>query len=243
MMSIPVDLDTDLIYEESCLDTMRRMPGACVDLVITSPPYDRMRAYGGHGFSCFQQVARGLYRVLKDGGVVVWVVGDETRNGSESGTSFRQALYFKDQVGFNLFDTMIYLKPPRGAVGNNKTYWQAFEYMFVLSKGAPKTIHLLRDRENKEVRHGDRGTKRLASGELKKLQRGGYTQTGRRLNVWQYNIGKGHSASDSVAHEHPAIFPEKLVSRSSFVLEQRRRLGVRSFYGFGHHRQGVFALQ
>ena len=105
---------------------------------------------------------------------------------------------------------MIYLKTPRGAVGNNNTYWQTFEYMFVLSKGKPKTINLIRDRENKEARSGDTGTKRLYDGSLFKQKRGGYSKYGRRTNVWEYLIGKGHSASDKIAHEHPAVFHEKL---------------------------------
>ncbi|OGZ25522.1 MAG: repressor LexA, partial [Candidatus Nealsonbacteria bacterium RIFCSPLOWO2_02_39_8] len=126
------------------IEIMRTMPADSVDLVITSPPYDDLRNYNGYSFN-LDGIARELFRVMKKGGVVVWVVGDQTIKGDETGTSFRQALHFK-QVGFNLFDTMIYLKTPRGAVGNNKTYWQTFEYMFVLSKGTPKTINLLKDR-------------------------------------------------------------------------------------------------
>src|SRR3989344_3715773 len=151
------------------IEVMRAMPSDCVDLVVTSPPYDNLRSYNGYSFN-FESMATGLFRVMKKGGVVVWVVGDQTIKGEETGTSFRQALYFK-QVGFNLFDTMIYLKTPRGAVGNNKTYWQTFEYMFVLSKGTPKTINLLKDRENKDERDGDSGTKRLSDGSLLKLKR------------------------------------------------------------------------
>ena len=191
------------------IEVMRAMPSDCVDLVVTSPPYDNLRSYNGYSFN-FESMATGLFRVMKKGGVVVWVVGDQTIKGEETGTSFRQALYFK-QVGFNLFDTMIYLKTPRGAVGNNKTYWQTFEYMFVLSKGTPKTINLLKDRENKDERDGDSGTKRLSDGSLLKLKRAGYSKYGRRTNVWEYLIGKGHSASDNIAYQHPAIFPEKLV--------------------------------
>jgi len=164
--------------------------------------------FNGYSFQ-FEEIARELFRITKEGGVLVWIVGDRTIEGNETGTSFRQALFFKE-CGFNLFDTMIYLKPPRGAVGNNNTYWQSFEYMFVLSKGYPKTINLLRDRENKESRNGDNGTKRLQNGELLKLKRGGYGEFGRRTNVWEYNIGRSHSASDELAYEHPAIFPEKL---------------------------------
>ena len=191
------------------IEVMQTMPSDCVDLVVTSPPYDDLRSYNGYLFN-FEGMAKGLFRVMKRGGVVVWVVGDQTIKGEETGTSFRQALYFK-QVGFNLFDTMIYLKAPRGAVGNNKTYWQTFEYMFILSKGAPKTINLLKDRENKDERSGDNGTKRLHDGTLLKLKRAGYSKHGRRTNVWEYLIGRGHSASDDIAYKHPAIFPEKLV--------------------------------
>ncbi|MEQ8574937.1 MAG: site-specific DNA-methyltransferase, partial [Fulvivirga sp.] len=127
----------------------------------------------------------------------------------ETGNSFRQALFFKE-IGFNLFDTMIYSKQPRGACGNNSTYWQTFEYMFILSKGKPKTLNLIKDRENKESRAGDKGTKRLRSGELLQVKRGGYGKFGRRTNIWEYRIGKGHSSNDQIAHEHPAIFPEDL---------------------------------
>jgi len=210
-------LTENTIYNESCLETMSKMPDEYVDLIITSPPYDDLRTYNnkldrkklkGYSFQ-FEKIAREIYRVTKQGGVVVWVVGDETVNGNESGNSFRQALYFKE-CGFKLFDTMIYSKPPRGAVGNNKTYWQSFEYMFILSKGNPKTVNLIRDRKNKESRNGDSGTKRLQDGTLLKLKRGGYSEFGRRKNIWEYNIGNGHSASDSIAFEHPAIFPEKL---------------------------------
>lgn len=216
---MPKEITKNKIYNESCLKTMSQMPENFIDLTVTSPPYDDMRSYNNrikgvkseyNGYSFpFEPIAKELFRVTREGGVVVWVVGDATVEGSETGTSFRQALFFKE-CGFNLFDTMIYAKPPRGAVGNNNTYWQSFEYMFILSKGYPKTINLIKDRENKEARNGDNGTKRLQNGELLQLKRGGYGEFGRRTNVWEYNIGKGHSASDEFAYEHPAIFPEKL---------------------------------
>ena len=154
---------------------MAKMPDNFIDMTVTSPPYDDMRKYGGNTFSEFESIAKELYRVTKKGGIVVWVVGDQTIMGDETGTSLKQALHFKE-MGFNLFDTMIYLKTPRGAVGNNNTYWQTFEYMFVLSKGKPKTINLIRDRENKEARSGDTGTKRLYDGSLFKQKRGGYSK-------------------------------------------------------------------
>lgn len=198
---------------------MKKMSDNFIDLTITSPPYDDLRTYNNHikgvrseynGFSFqFEKIAKELFRITKVGGIVVWIVSDATTKGNETGNSFRQALFLRE-CGFNLFDTMIYSKPPRGAVGNNTTYWQSFEYMFILSKGKPKTINLITDRENKESRKGDNGTKRLQNGELLNVSRGGYGEYGRRTNIWEYNIGKGHSSSDDIAYEHPAIFPEKL---------------------------------
>jgi len=196
------------VIQGDCLEVMKDIPDKSIDMVLTSPPYDNLRDYNGYTFD-FEGIANELYRVTKQGGVVVWVVGDATIKGSETGTSFKHALFFK-KIGFSLFDTMIYLKPPRGAVGSNKTYWQTFEYMFVFSKGSPKTINLIRDRENKDERSGDTSTKRLRDGSLLKQVRGGYSKYGRRTNVWEYLIGKGHSATDKVAYEHPAVFPEKL---------------------------------
>lgn len=196
------------IHNEDRLETIVRMEEGMVDLVVTSPPYDDMRQYKGYAFD-YEKVIRGLWRVVKEGGVVVWVVADRTVKASETGTSFRQALCFIE-VGFKLMDTMIYAKPPKGAAGNNKIYWQSFEYMFVFTKGKPKTINLIKDRANKEARKGDNGTKRLADGRLKKVSRGGYGEYGRRTNIWEYSVGKGHSTKDEIAFEHPAIFPEKL---------------------------------
>ena len=202
-------MEINKCYNENCLDTMKRMPDNFVDLTVTSPPYDNLRNYNGYSFD-FEGIAKELFRVTKQGGVVVWVVGDATIKGSETGTSFKQALFFMD-CGFRLLDTMIYKKPPRGAVGNNKVYWQSFEYMFIFTKGSLKTINVICDRKNKESRKGDNGTKRLTDGSLKKVKRGGYGEFGRRTNVWEYEIGKGKSTNDKIK-KHPAIFPEKLAN-------------------------------
>jgi len=119
------------------LQSMRQMPDRCIDLTVTSPPYDNLRTYNGFSFD-FEEVAQELYRITKDGGVVVWVVGDATIKGSETGTSFKQALFFKD-IGFNLHDTMIYAKENWVPLTHNR-YEQQFEYMFIFSKGKPKDI-------------------------------------------------------------------------------------------------------
>ena len=164
--------------------------------------------------------------------MVVWIIADRTKNGDESGTSFRHALKFKE-VGFKLLDTMIFKKPPKGATGNNKIYWQGFEYMFVFSKGKPKTINLLIDRKNKESRDGDNGTKRLVNGTLKKVSRGGYSDYGRRTNVWEYLVGKGHSTKDEEAFQHPAIFPEDLAKDHILSWSNENDLVYDCFMGSG----------
>ena len=141
-------MELNKIYNESNIETMAKMPNDFIDLTVTSPPYDGLRTYNGYSFP-FEDIAKELYRVTKQGGVVVWVVADATIEGSETGTSFKQALFFM-QCGFNLHDTMIYKKTGVGSSGSNLAYPQAFEYMFVFSKGRPNTINHLKDIENKE---------------------------------------------------------------------------------------------
>lgn len=151
-------MELNTIYNENCLETMARMPDGFVDLTVTSPPYDNLRSYNGYEFD-FEPIARELFRVTKKGGVVVWVVGDATVNGSETGTSFRQALYFKE-IGFNL-ETMVWEKMGNGCLGSNYFYGQNFEFMFVLTRGVPITSNLLKDRRNVQ-RAGTISTKTVA---------------------------------------------------------------------------------
>ena len=133
------------LYQGDCLEVMKNMEDCCIDLTVTSPPYDNLRTYNGNisqwSFEKFQEIAEELYRITKQGGVVVWIVGDATIKGSETGTSFKQALYFK-KVGFNLHDTMIYQK--NSLPMNHNRYEQDFEYMFVFSKGKPNTFNPIR---------------------------------------------------------------------------------------------------
>ena len=139
-------MEINKIHNENCLDTMARMENNFIDLTVTSPPYDNLRTYNGYSFD-FESVAKELYRTTKDGGVVVWIVGDATIKGSETGTSFKQALYFKE-IGFNLHDTMIWKKTNPMPV-NDKRYQQSFEYMFVFSKGKTKTVNLIQEEKTK----------------------------------------------------------------------------------------------
>jgi site-specific DNA-methyltransferase (adenine-specific) len=138
-------IEVNKIYNEDCLLTMGRMPNNFIDLVVTSPPYDNLRDYKGYEFD-YKKIIKELYRIVKDGGVVVWVVGDSVVDGSETGNSFRQALYFK-KIGFRIYDTMIYEKHNFSHPESNR-YHQIFEYMFVFSKGNPKTFNPIKDRKN-----------------------------------------------------------------------------------------------
>jgi len=206
----------DTILQGDCKEVLHGLAANSVDLTVTSPPYDGIRDYKGFSFTMddFRVIAAELYRVTKPGGIVVWVVGDGTVNGSESGTSFRQALGFMD-AGFKLHDTMIYEKNTSSfpARRDGKRYTQIFEYMFVLSKGAPKTGHLICDKQNKWAGHTNWGknTQRGPDGELvQTADIKPVPETSPRNNIWHYVVGKGFNSSDKESHSHPAIFPEKL---------------------------------
>ena len=199
----------DDIYTGDCAELLKAVPDCSVDLTVTSPPYDNLREYNGYTFN-FEAIAAQLWRVTKDGGVVVWVVADETEDGNESGTSFTQALHFKS-LGFNL-ETMIYEVAGTGAKGSNRLYWQAFEYMFVLSKGKMNTVNLIRDRKN--IYAGDAGNKSKGRSHGRASVKGSGTQTsvippeyGRRTNIWRYLVG-GNGRDDHGSH--PGQFPEAL---------------------------------
>lgn len=194
------------IYNENCLDTMARMSDGFVDLTVTSPPYDNLRVYNGYSFD-FEAVAKELFRVTKQGGVVVWVVGDATIKGSETGTSFKQALYFKE-IGFNLHDTMIYEKDAIAFPDKNR-YQSSFEYMFVFSKNAPSRKNIIHDRKNISFGRKVTGTNRTASGETKIASCYGndIKEFGARWNIWRIKTDKGNNKTG-----HPAMFPEQLAN-------------------------------
>jgi site-specific DNA-methyltransferase (adenine-specific) len=194
------------IHNEDCLLTMSKMPNSFIDLVVTSPPYDNLRDYKGYSFD-FENIAKELFRIIKPGGVIVWVVNDATINGSETGTSFKQALYFKE-IGFNLHDTMIYLKNQLAYPDKNR-YYNAFEYMFILSKGKPKTFNPIKDRKNISVGRKVNGKDRQSNGLFRKKTCDGniIKETGVRWNYWLlYNLQRGDFT------KHPAVFPEQLAN-------------------------------
>lgn len=191
------------IYNENCLDTMARMEDNFIDLTVTSPPYDNLRTYNGYSFD-FENVAKELYRVTKNGGVVVWVVGDATIEGGETLTSFKQALFFKE-IGFSV-DTNIYQKQNYKPI-NAKRYDNVFEYIFILSKGNPKTFNpIMVDKARVKI---ESGKYRQKDGSMKTSIRKA-NEKKKATNIFSYSIG-GHIA-DSVAFNHPAIFPEQLAN-------------------------------
>jgi DNA modification methylase len=200
-------MNNNIVYLGDSAKILKSFPEGCIDLTVTSPPYDNLRKYEGYIFD-FNTIARELYRVTKQGGMIVWVVGDATINGSETGTSFRQALYFME-CGFNLHDTMIYEKNSPSYPFLDK-YHQTFEFMFIFSKGKPKTVNLLKDRKNLWGSSWGRSSHRDINGNRITGNKIIVDDTGTRFNIWRYNTGKGFSTKDEFAFEHPAIFPEEL---------------------------------
>ena len=235
-------MEINQIYNQSCITGMQEMNENMVDLCVTSPPYDDLRTYNDSSkwdFEVFKEVAQGLYRVMKVGGVIVWVVGDAVIKGSETGSSFRQALYFMD-LGFKLHDTMIYEKNgtafPARRDGNR--YSQLFEYMFILSKDSkPKTANLICDKPNKwagwQPWGKSGGTMRSKDGTLVERQQKPTPDFSPRNNIWKYNTGKGYTTKDDFAFEHPAMYPELLAQDHIMTWSNEDDLVLDPFMGAG----------
>jgi DNA modification methylase len=192
------------IINDDCLNAFLQIPQNSVDLTVTSPPYDNLREYNNNIIwdeSVWREVIRHLWLRTKPGGVVVWIVNDATVNGSETGTSFRQALYAMG-CGFNLHDTMIWKKPGFSAVGSLQTrYGPVFEYMFIWSKGKPKTFNPIKDRPNKNSGKKVSGTIRQINGKTKPMSKKMIINTfGQRFNVWEFSPHRQTGG-------HPAPFP------------------------------------
>ena len=196
-----------------CAVVMReQIADGTIDLTVTSPPYDNLRKYNGYHFD-FEAIAAELWRVTKPGGVVVWVVADATINGSETGTSFRQALHFMG-LGFRLHDTMIYQshKPPQ----THNRYEQKFEYMFVLSKGKPQTFNPITETTNKGVQSVSTKGRAAALSDGGAFRRSGtrepYTTKPikYRGNIWFYRTGRILLEDERIVYAHPATFPPSL---------------------------------
>ena len=204
------------LYCRDCRDIFSAVPDCfTVDMVLTSPPYGELRDYDGYDWD-FDSVSRGICKVLSPGGVCVWVVGDQTINGSESCVSFRQALGFRE-LGLRLHDTMIYqsAKPPL----THNRYEQEFEYMFVLSKGNPRTfnpilVKTIFSGDKKRFNYGKATAAKKEGGDAMRWRDETLTVGEKKIkgNVWKYATGLNGSTRDVGAFEHPAIFPELLAA-------------------------------
>lgn len=199
-----------ILVQGDCMGLMLRIPNNRIDLTVTSPPYDNLREYNGNivrwGEHVWRAVIQNLFRITKQGGVVVWIVGDATIKGSETGTSFKQALWAID-CGFNLHDTMIWNKGGFSAVGSLAIrYAPVYEYMFVWSKGAPKTFNPLKDRKTKHGGETASGTIRLKDGSTRPMSKVmTINEYGQRFNIWEQSPHKQKGG-------HPAPFPDRLAN-------------------------------
>lgn len=193
------------IYRGNCIELMQQMTEGIVDLTVTSPPYDDLRDYQGYHFD-IEGVAKGLFRVTKNGGIVVWVVGDKIKNGDRTLTSFKQAILFQN-IGFNVHDVMIYKKKNTPFMRSN-AYTNCYEFMFVFSKGHVNTFNRL---TAKTVRQGFEGLpfNKGADGINRKVVKELKAEK-TRVNIWEYAVGLGGTTSDREAFKHTAVFPEKL---------------------------------
>lgn len=225
--NIDPNFEFNKVYNENCLLTMTRMPDNFVDLTVTSPPYDGLRTYNGYSFD-FENVAKSLFRITKVGGVVVWNVGDSTKNGTESGTSFRQALFFKE-IGFNLHDTMIYAKNSYMPLTHNR-YEQAFEYLFVLTKGKLKTFNPIKIPCVTAGTKRTRGNSKAAETSYAERKRDERTEVNlekQHPNIFYYDVGK----NDKTKHNAP--FPEELAADHIVSWSNENDLVYDPFMGSG----------
>jgi len=227
------------VFNEDCLLTMSKMPDNYVDLVLTSPPYDHLRSYNGNNKFEFEKIAVELTRVLKTGGVIVWIVGDGMYKGSETGTSLKQALFFRENCGLRLHDTMIFEKNTTTypAKPDGMRYTQCFEYMYVFSKGGkPKTVNLIIDKKNRWSGTTNFGQKtdRNENDELIRVRKfKPIPEYSPRTNIWRYVTGNGYSTEDKFAHQHPAIFPEALAEDHILTWTEEGDLVYDCFAGSG----------
>lgn len=222
----------DTIHHCKAETLLNALPTGCVDLIVTSPPYDNLRTYNGFTWD-FETIAHQSYRVLKPGGVLVWVVGDATINGSETLTSMRQALYFKDVVGFNAWDTMIWQKDTPLQIRGSERYAPVFEFMFVFSKGKVHTFNPLQ-RKNAYAGTLAKSSRRQRNGKnVVYKDRSAVNDESPLSNVWYIAAGFNCTTKDTEAFQHPAMFPEKLAERHILTWSNPGDLVLDYFMGSG----------
>ena len=231
-------IEVNKIYCGQAELVLLKIPDNFIDCTITSPPYDNLRDYEGYAGFDFHSIAKQLYRVTKENGVIVWIVNDATKDGNETGTSFKQALYFKE-IGFKLHDTMIYERET--PYPQSKRYKQNFEYMFILVKGNIKTFNQIKDIQRKQINTPLAGGHRQKDGTIAKLSnkakqrmlKANANQLIARSNVWKYAVGYMQTTTDKTAYKHPATFPEKLVKDHIITWTNEKDIILDCFMGSG----------
>ena len=235
-------LDINTTHLMNCIDGMQQMDEESVDLVVTSPPYDDLRTYNDSSkwdHNVFKQVADEISRVLKPGGVIMWNVNDATVKGSETGSSFRQCLYFMDAHGLRLHDTMIYEKTGTAFASgpNSVRYTQIFEYCFILSKGKPKTINLIQDKKNKWAGYTSFGNAKTRKKDGTMHDPGRKSneirEWGVRTNIWKIKNSGGFGQSSKASYKHPATMPEELARGHVITWSNENDLILDPFMGAG----------
>lgn len=229
-------LATNRIYCGQAEKLLKEIDKDCCQLVLTSPPYDSVRAYKNFYFP-FKEIATEIYRIIEPGGICVWVVNDQYIDGGRSMTSFKQGLFFTENLGFKMHDIIVYHKSGFNFPANNR-YHQSWEFMFILSKGKPKTFNPLMDRKNKYVGQKAHGRHRghdengyVDMSQIVKAKAIG--EFGKRTNVWYYKVGGGNVTKDKIAYEHPAIFPESLAQDNILSYTNRGDLVIDPLAGAG----------
>ncbi len=225
------------LYNGDCLEGMDKLikEGVKVDLTVTSPPYDNLRNYNdtlNWNENIWRQVIETLFLITKEGGIVVWRVGDATVKGSETGTSFKQALYFKE-IGFRLHDTMFYIKNSYPFPPSNR-YYQQVEYMFIFSKGKPKYTNILRQptKEHNRVKN-KKGHTRNRDGSVSKLKYETGKDTRKMDNYWILETGYMKTSKDKESFKHPATYPEELAKRHILSWSKEYEIVFDPFMGSG----------
>ena len=198
------------VYHGDCAKVLPSL-GVKADLILTSPPYDDLRTYGGGVFD-FGSIADACVGALVDGGVIVWVVGDGIEGYSETGSSFRHALGFMRR-GLKLHQTMLYQTTREAPTAPNR-YARVHEYMFVFSNGRPRVANIIRDKPNTTsgTVHRRKMIGRYADNSKPhrnyKRNRIVSPEFGPRTNIWKYHTSPFSNANRF--DEHPAVFPDAL---------------------------------
>ena len=199
------------LYNDDCTNVMNDLisKGVKIDAIITSPPYDNLRDYHNSciwNFDKFKEIANLFLEILKDGGVVVWVVNDKIEKGSKTLTSFKQALYFKE-IGFNIDDVMIWEKKNPMPQVKQPRYNQVFEYMFVLSKGKPKIFNpIMVDCKSAGLEYKSTA-KKISTGESQRVYKE-FTINKKKVdsNIWRIAVAQNKT-------KHTAVFPLEIPLR------------------------------